>query len=86
VVLARESRFALSTRLADQLRKTFGLTGQEASVALALASGLSLKEIAIRENMAYGTARVHLDKIFRKTDTQRQSQLIALLNAFRLLP
>ncbi|ADV12973.1 helix-turn-helix transcriptional regulator [Mesorhizobium ciceri] len=86
VVLARESRLALSTSLADQLRKTFGLTGKEASVALALASGLSLKEIAIRENMAYGTARVHLDKIFRKTDTQRQSQLIALLNAFRLLP
>lgn len=86
VVLARESRAAFPAVSHDLLRRAFGLTGKEASVALALASGLSLRDIAVRENMAYATARVHLDRIFRKTGTRQQSQLVAILNTLRFFP
>lgn len=85
VVLVRESRSAFSPALHDQLRETFGLTAKEASIALALASGLSLKETAVKENIAFGTARVHLERIFRKTDTRQQSQLVAMLSSIRFL-
>ncbi|MDH7795348.1 MULTISPECIES: LuxR C-terminal-related transcriptional regulator [unclassified Beijerinckia] len=85
VVLARESKSAFSPVLHDQLRETFGLTAKEASIALSLASGLSLKETAIKENIVFGTARIHLERIFRKTETRQQSQLVALLNSIRFL-
>lgn len=86
IVLARESPAPFPAVSHDLLRRTFGLTGKEASVALALASGLSLRDIATRENMAYATARVHLDRIFRKTATRQQSQLVAMLNTLRFHP
>lgn len=85
VVLARESRAAFAAAPQDELRKTFGLTEKETSVALALASGLSLRDIAARETMAYATVRVHLDRIFRKTETRKQSQLVAMLNRLGFL-
>jgi len=85
VVLVRESMSIFSPALHDQLRETFGLTAKEASIALSLASGLSLKETAVKENIAFGTARVHLERIFRKTDTRQQSQLVAMLSSIRYL-
>lgn len=85
VVLAREARSAFSPALRDQLRETFGLTAKETSIALSLASGLSLKETAVEENITFGTARGHLERIFCKTETRRQVQLVAMLNSIRFL-
>lgn len=64
------------------LRRSFGLTRAEAALALALLAGDSLADFAERTEIAVATARTHLNAIFRKTDTSRQGELVALLSRF----
>lgn len=61
------------------LRQAFGLTPAEARIALRLARGQDLEEIASASGVSLGTARVHLKAIFAKTGTHRQPELVALL-------
>ena len=61
------------------LAKTFRLTPAEAKLACVIARGASL-EIAARElKISRETARNQLRSVFAKTDTHRQSELVALL-------
>lgn len=61
------------------LAKTFGLTPSEAKLACIIARGAP-PHIAARElNISRETARNQLKSIFAKTDTHRQSELVALL-------
>jgi len=62
-----------------ELRRLYSLTATEARIAGELAAGLSLKEIATRLDVSYETIRNHLKKIFLKTRTNRQSELVRLL-------
>jgi DNA-binding CsgD family transcriptional regulator len=61
------------------LAKTFRLTPAEAKLACVIACGAS-PEIAARElKISRETARNQLKSVFAKTDTHRQSELVALL-------
>ncbi|WP_192642958.1 helix-turn-helix transcriptional regulator [Bosea sp. OAE506] len=60
-------------------RELFNLTSSEAQIASSLAAGLSLSEAAELHSIRVSTARTHLSRIFQKTDTQQQSQLVSLL-------
>jgi DNA-binding CsgD family transcriptional regulator/PAS domain-containing protein len=62
----------------------FDLTEAEAKLAVGLASGLSLAELAQRQGIKITTARTHLARIFWKTGTRQQSQVAALLRATEL--
>jgi len=64
---------------ADALRVRFGLTPRETALAMHLAEGCSLEHAADRLGMRYETARTHLRRIFGKTSTSRQAELVALL-------
>ena len=66
------------------LRNAFGLTSAEAEVALMLARGEDVDEIALRRGVSQGTARQQLKSIFTKTSTRRQAELVALV--MRLSP
>jgi DNA-binding CsgD family transcriptional regulator len=57
------------------LRRLYGLTCTEAEVALRVARGTSLKQIAEELSVTFTTARTHLQHIFDKTDTHRQAEL-----------
>ncbi|WP_245319028.1 helix-turn-helix transcriptional regulator [Mesorhizobium temperatum] len=59
----------------------FDLTPAEARLAVELASGLSLQEAAMEIGIAVKSARTYLERVFRKTETSRQSQLVALLKS-----
>lgn len=61
------------------LRQVFGLTPAEARLAIELAKGLDLNEIADLHAVSVGTLRVQLKSIFAKTQTKRQAQLAVLL-------
>ncbi len=61
------------------LAKAFGLTPAEQRLCESLLLGRSLKETADTLRIAPDTARQRLKAVFRKTDTQKQSELIALL-------
>lgn len=65
-------------------RQMFDLTEAEAKLALGLASGLSLMEVAQQQGIRMTTARTHLARVFWKTGTRQQSQVAALLRAAEL--
>ena len=68
------------------LQKCFSLTVAESKLAQKLAVGSSLDDIAKECRISYETARNHLKTIFSKTDTHRQSELVAVLSQFCRTP
>jgi DNA-binding CsgD family transcriptional regulator len=66
------------------LRQAFGLTPAEARLAVGLAAGRDLTEIAHAFGVEVGTARTQLKSIFAKTGSHRQGELVALLRRFAL--
>jgi DNA-binding CsgD family transcriptional regulator len=68
------------TRLPEQrLVELFALTPAEARVALALLEGGGPRDAARNLGISFYTARAHLARIFEKTGTSRQSELVRLM-------
>jgi len=68
------------------LRGLFDLTPAEVRLATALAAGQSLQQAAVASAITPRSARTYLDRIFRKTGTHQQSQLVALLKSAHAFP
>lgn len=66
----------------DVLRRLFGLTPTEASVASSLATGKSISEYASERELTVGTARQLMKQVLAKTETHRQSALVALIKSY----
>ena len=71
------------TAPAEDLVAVFGLTPAEARLAVQMVAAGTLEEAAGSLGIAYETARTLLKSVFRKTDTNRQAQLAALLGRMR---
>jgi DNA-binding CsgD family transcriptional regulator len=67
-----------------QLRHQFGLTAAEASLASQIIRGRGLKACAELIGISEPTARTHLRRIFEKTGTKRQADLVRLIYGSRL--
>jgi DNA-binding CsgD family transcriptional regulator len=65
--------------LPELLEHLYGLTRREAAVAAKLADGKSVEDLAHELGISYETARTHLRRIFDKTGTSRQSELVSRL-------
>jgi DNA-binding CsgD family transcriptional regulator len=65
------------------LRTVFKLTNAEARLAAHLASGESIEAAAAKLAISPLTVRTQLKAIFTKTNTHRQSELVALLSRLR---
>ncbi|WMT78000.1 LuxR C-terminal-related transcriptional regulator [Bradyrhizobium sp. Ash2021] len=63
----------------EAFARLYRLTGGELRVLLALAQGLGAKEAADMLGISEPTVRTHLQHMFSKTDTPRQSDLLRLL-------
>ena len=63
----------------EALRTVYGLTPAEARLAIAIANGLSLDEIAALEAAQKGTLRSQLKAIFQKVGLNRQADLVKVL-------
>jgi DNA-binding CsgD family transcriptional regulator len=63
----------------EALTRLYGLTRTEAQFAVALARGMSVEDAAEALAVAPSTARTHLKRIFLKTETNRQAQLVSVL-------
>lgn len=61
------------------LQSLYGLTPAEAKLAALLAQGKNVMAAAAELGVTYNTARTHLKRIFKKTGTRRQSELVKLL-------
>ena len=62
--------------IGEAFAKLHGLTASELRVLLALAPGLSIKKVAAMLGVCETTARTHLQHIYSKTGTSKQSELI----------
>jgi DNA-binding CsgD family transcriptional regulator/PAS domain-containing protein len=63
----------------EAFAKLYNLTGGELRVLLALAPGLNVKEAADMIGISASTAKTHLQHIFEKTGTSKQTELLQLL-------
>lgn len=61
------------------LEELFALTPAEARVAILLARGLSLAEVASTQKISPHTARAQLKSIFAKTGVSRQAELVRMI-------
>jgi len=64
---------------ARHLQSLFSLTRAEATLAMRLAAGESLRSAAQGLGITYGTARTRLTQLFQKTRSHSQSELMHLL-------
>lgn len=65
--------------IGGHLTDVYKLTKAELRVANALVEGMTPNEIAKTYHVSHNTVRAQLKSIFKKTNTQRQSQLVKLL-------
>lgn len=63
----------------DVLREVYGLTAAEARVANFLLEGKDLRGAAAQLSIEWTTARFHLKRVFAKTGTRRQTELMRLM-------
>ena len=63
----------------DHVASLFGLTANEARLAVLLAEGRSLQQIAQALGVTETTARTYCKRVFDKTDTTRQAELVGLI-------
>src|SRR5690606_37813238 len=63
----------------DNLGHRFGLTRAEAILALEICKGDGREAAAQRCGISVSTAHTHLNRIFSKTGTRRQAELVHLL-------
>ena len=62
-----------------EMQRLWGLTATEAAVAMKLADGCNVSEIAQQLGIASGTVRWHVKHVFAKTGTRRQAELVKTL-------
>jgi len=65
--------------------QTFGLTPAEAEVAIGIAAGRTLAQIAAERGVKVGTVRAHSKTVFSKTQTRGQAELTGLLTRLAFL-
>jgi integral membrane sensor domain MASE1/DNA-binding CsgD family transcriptional regulator len=80
-VLVQDSA-APARSIAEAFAELYGLTKSELRVLDAMSPDLSLKQVAERLGICENTAKTHLQHIFSKTNTSRQSELVHLLMRF----
>jgi DNA-binding CsgD family transcriptional regulator len=67
----------------ELIRSLFDLTPAEARVARSLATGQTVKDIAVESGTSANTVRSHVKVVLTKTGYSRQSDVVALLNGLR---
>jgi DNA-binding CsgD family transcriptional regulator len=69
----------------NRLRTLFRLTRTEARVAREIAAGEGLVSVADSLGVLPSTVRTHLHRIFEKTETRRQAELVKLAERISVL-
>jgi DNA-binding CsgD family transcriptional regulator len=73
------ARSLAASNVSHELRSRFGLTQTEAAIALQIAEGLSLPELAAVRHNSEETLKTHLKSIFTKTGVHSQAALVSLV-------
>ena len=65
----------------EAFARLYKLSPAELRVAMGLAAGMSVEEIADSQGGSAATVRTHIKKLFAKTETNRQVDLVRLMLA-----
>lgn len=79
VILADREALRPRNGVTALLERQLGLTSAESRLALRLVDGQSLREIADAEHVTFETVRSRLKSVLAKTGTNRQAQLVILV-------
>lgn len=82
-VMILEERLRTNGRLPERLRRLYGLTEAEIDVAIDLATGRALAEIATARGTSIDTVRSQVKAALAKTNARRQADLASLVNRLR---
>jgi DNA-binding CsgD family transcriptional regulator len=63
----------------DLLQRHYGLAPAEARLVLHLVAGETLRSAAVKLGITYETARSQLKRVFNKTGTCRQAELVIVI-------
>jgi DNA-binding CsgD family transcriptional regulator len=77
IIFIRDPELPIAAKRA--LQELFGLTPAEATIAAALAAGKSIEDIAETAKIGLNTVRTQIKRIFLKTGTNRQAQLVTVI-------
>jgi DNA-binding NarL/FixJ family response regulator len=77
--IALPAGLSASKRLERLLEELYGLTHAEARVAALLVEGASIEQASARLGVSVNTTKTHLSRVFDKTGTSRQAELVATL-------
>ncbi|CAN0302633.1 unnamed protein product, partial [Phaeothamnion confervicola] len=66
---------------AQQLRDMFGLTPAETRIAIGIAAGEPVREVARQAGVTYESARFTLKRVYEKLGVHKQGELVALIQA-----
>jgi DNA-binding CsgD family transcriptional regulator len=83
ILIAVEDPLVRQETFQRNLIRTYGLTVSEARVAQLLLDGKALAEISAKLHVTRNTLKTHLSRIFLKTATKRQAELVGLLQRSR---
>ena len=83
ILLISDPERAPAAMSPDLVRSAFGLTQAEATLASHLAREIPLLQAAELMGVSPETARSHLKRIFAKTDTNRQAELLLVMRRLR---
>jgi DNA-binding CsgD family transcriptional regulator len=79
LIVARAAQRGAGAPSPAPLRDWFGASPAEARVAVALASGDTVEEVAQRQSLRADTIRQHIKRLLAKTGARRQADLVRLL-------
>jgi DNA-binding CsgD family transcriptional regulator len=79
MILISDTSRSTAAQAAQDLRDVFALTPTEAAIASRLAVGQDVKTMAKGMGTSVSTVRTHLHRLFDKTGTRRQADLIRLV-------
>lgn len=80
VLYVLEGELRANWTLSHRLQRLYALTGAEAAVAIAIASGSTLREIATSRNSKIDTVRTQAKSALTKTGARKQAELATLVN------
>src|SRR5262249_37015403 len=63
------------------LQELYGLTAAEAAVAVETSRGEGMHAVSAAMGVSVTTAKTHLCRVFEKTGTRRQAELVRLMTA-----
>jgi DNA-binding CsgD family transcriptional regulator len=64
-----------------QVREMFGMTPAETRIAVGIADGDTLQDVAARVGVTYESARFTLKRVYEKLGVHKQGELVALIHA-----